>query len=299
MFLFTYGAAITMARDWDIMSLTLLAPVCMVLYQLNDSRHILSVRLIVSYTLLCGLIVGSFVATETINESSENRFYSILNSRDRSSWAILSNYFNDQGNNDRAADLKREMKNMFPGYVKLDRAYSLIDKGDLRGAQDIARRLVTTNSYNPDYLQLMANVYSKTTQYDQAEQYYKQAMKLKPYMAQLRNELGQLYMKEQRYDEALAQLKTARKIAPSLTYIAEGVGLAYHHLGYYDSALAVADTLLSNDHNSPGGHLLYMVVAVHDGDIAGARHHFQEYLKYGKARSDYNDLKKYYSYLLQ
>ncbi|MEW5994605.1 MAG: hypothetical protein AB1744_09435, partial [Candidatus Zixiibacteriota bacterium] len=131
------------------------------------------------------------------------------------------------------------------------------------------------------------------------EEYYRKAVNLNPYNPMLLNELGQLYIYWQKYSEAVRVLKRAHAQALEKTAITESLALAYIYQVHYDSALALADTLFMSDVNSPGGHLIYVVVALRQGNRHTAKHHFQEYLKYGSHRSDYSDMREYYSYLLR
>jgi tetratricopeptide (TPR) repeat protein len=298
-FLLTYGAAITMARDWDIMSLALLPPVCWLLHQIDSKKSTVDARQAFSYFTLCAAVVGSLLIVESRAESAADRFQSVLNTRDRSSWTILVNYLQEKGDKARAYALRAEMNRAFPDYRDLERAHALLDAGDVRGGVGIARQLVSRDPFNPDFLQVAAEAYVKAGQYEQAELFFRDAVRLRPYLPPIRNELGQVYLKQGRYAEALAELKAARRQDPTMTAITEGIGLAYVYLGQLDSASSVADTLYMADPHSPGGHALSLVIALNRGDQSAARAHFVEYLKYGEGRSDYANMKEYYSYLLK
>jgi len=79
----------------------------------------------------------------------------------------------------------------------------------------------------------------------------------------------------------------------------EGMGLAFYKLNKFDSTLLVADSLFARDRNSPGGHLLKMVIALQSGDRKNAKSHFAEYKKYGSNRSDYRNILEYYGTMVE
>ena len=300
-FLVAVDPTLGMARDWDLMSLTLLPPVLLLLLQIDRGGSWLTGRTILVYALVCICIALPFLATATVEGPSADRFYSLLRyygSKNRGGWATLVYYYRDKGNQKRYQELLQEMGGLFPDYRKLRQAYSYLENGDYNMSLKLAQGLVNRDPYQPDFLQILGNVYGRLGKYDLAKKYYGQAIKLKPHHAIL-NELGQLYLKQQQYLEASAVFKKAHKQAPRETPIMEGLGLAYIWLGHLDSASAVADTLFLQDKNSPGGHLMRMVIALRYGNSGKAKHHFQEYLKYGSNRSDYDNIREYYSFLLQ
>ncbi len=270
LFLLLIDPALGMARDWDLMSLTLLAPALLLLWLLGGKPGGMSAKVLVTYLMLCALCSISYVAANTRTAASEERFRSLLQyygTKDDTGWAIYAYYYLNGGEYSRAMELARFMEK---AGIRLDKTYHIL-----------------------------AVLHNKAGRLSEAEKYYHLALGLRPRHPLLKNELGQLYMKQGKYDKALITLKEARRINPTLTFVAEGVGLAYYHLGHLDSAINIADTLFMGDKNSPGGHLLKMVIAITQGDMNLARYHFKQYLKYGFHRSDYNNISEYYSYLLR
>jgi len=270
LFLFLIDPVFGMARDWDLMSLTLLAPVLLLLWSLGGKPGRMSAKVIVTYLILCALCSISYVAANTRASASEERFHSLLryySTKDNTGWAIYAYYYLNGGEYSRAMELARFMEK---AGIRLDKTYHIL-----------------------------AVLHNKAGRLPESEKYYHLALGLRPRHPLLKNELGQLYMKQGKYDKALVTLKEARRINPTLTFVAEGVGLAYYYLDHLDSATGIADTLFMGDQNSPGGHLLRMVIAITRGDMSTARYHFKEYLKYGSERSDFYDISEYYGYLLE
>ncbi|MFH1374200.1 MAG: tetratricopeptide repeat protein [bacterium] len=282
-FLLTIDPFLGMARDWDLMSLTLLAPVLLLIYQISQGGTQLKGKMIVTYAILCVIITSLFITVATREGPAADRYYSLLRyygSKDRSGWAIFANYYRDRGDQKRSQELVVEMDGLFPQYRKLRQAYSYLENGDYEDALKLAQELVDEDPYQPDFLQILGNVYGNLGKYELAEHFYTQAIRLKPHHL-IMNELGQLYLKQQQYRLALSVLKKAHARAPRELPVTEGLGLVYYRLGHLDSALAIADTLFATDKNSPGGHLLKMVIAITSGENNTAKYHFAQYLKYG------------------
>ncbi|MFQ5500289.1 MAG: tetratricopeptide repeat protein [Candidatus Zixiibacteriota bacterium] len=297
-YLVLFGAAITMGRDWDVMAIGLLSPTIHVLYCLQSARWRVSGRAVVATGLATATVTLCFLSVAIQSKPSEDRFYTLLNERSQNGWVILANHFLLEGNRSRHDSLMREIATRFPLRQELHEAYRFLESGRVSEARKLAIDLVEADPYEAALLQFMGNLYRKTGPFDSAESYYVRALQLHPYQATTMNELGQLYMQQRLYPRAIAILREAHSLAPEKTFITEGLGLAHIYMQHYDSALALADTLFMTDPDSPGAHLLSMTVALRGGDQVSARQHLQEYLKYGRSRSDYDRIRKYYGYLL-
>ncbi len=296
-FLMLFGAAITMGRDWDIMSLSLLAPVLLLLYLLTGANWKPPIRLLTVYTLVVGVMAVSFFAVGTRTEPTEERFHTLLNHCNRNGWVIYANHFLLKGDTARFNQHMREMNRLFPEYADLARTYRCLERGDYRQAYRLANALVSANPYEPDFLQVLGNAYGKRNSFDSAEYYYHRALSLLPYHTGILNELGQLYMTQQKYDQAVQTLTRARRISPERTFITEGLALTYIYLRQLDSASALADTLFMTEPNHAGAHLIKLTIALCQNDLEAARYHYREFVAHGQGRSDYDRMREYYGYL--
>ncbi len=299
LFLTLYGAAITMGRDWDIMSLCLLAPLLLVLYQIDFSNIVLPNRIIFNYIIITFFITLSFLSVGTQTIPTENRIYTLLNNRNRNGWIVYANYFLLNNDINRHNEIIQEERERFPNYSLLKKAYAYLERGNYSKAMEIARKLVEKDPYQPDFHQILGSIYGAYNNFEKAEYHFNVAMRLHPYQPTLMNELGQLYMKQGKYDKAKEILRKAHWLSPERTFITESFALTYIYTQQYDSALALADILFIDNNNSPGGLLIKMTVAINSGDLKSASHYYKEYLKYGTQRSDYEGIKKYYQYLNQ
>lgn len=256
-------------RDWDLMSLTLLSPLLLIIRLIVIEKFKRLNPHIISFILLTSLMTSSFVAANTKPPATVDRFESLLRYyefKDETGWAVYAYYFLNNDQFDKALEVAGFMEK---NEIRLDKTYHLL-----------------------------AMLNKKMGKYSEAEKYYILALKYKPYNPYFLNELGQVYLKTYQYEKALQIFIKANKIDPSLTFVLEGMGLAYIYLGLTDSTLVVAENLFKNDSNSPGGHLLYVTVAISQGEEVLAKSHFMEYLKYGQSRSDYVKMKEYYKFLL-
>jgi len=269
LFLVFIDPRLGMARDWDLMSLTLVPPFLLLIYQLGQFVPPISARMVVLYSAACLITTGSYVATSVNTGASEDRFYSLIryyDRKDEAGWGILASYFLNKGDYPRAEQIAEQMRSM-----------------DIRAA---------------DVSHILGVVGRKSGRVEEAEANLLLALRRKPRNPRIRNELGQIYLGQGRYSEALAMLRQARSEDRSSTPILEGIGLAHVYLGHLDSASRMADTLFLGDSNSAGGHALAMVIALNRGNQGLAREHFEEYLEFGHSRSDYRTLCKRFGYLL-
>lgn len=292
-----YGAAITMARDWDVMAFGLLGPILLAVLTLSSGFRNNSSRLISSVAASAFAISALYIATCTLTLPAEERFFSLLNERTRSGWVVLSNYYNLKGDTSKAREVSRAMAEQFPDYKLLAEAYARVERKDVEGAHQVALRLFVKDSTQPDFLQILANTYGKKGRTDSADYYYRKAIAYNPYNNVVYNEYGQLLLSIGRHDSALVVLTKANSLPPVRSFILEGLALAYVKLERIPEALAVADTLFSSDSNSPGAHLISMIIDIRHNDLPSARSHYEAYLVSGKSRSDYQGIRQYYAYL--
>ncbi|MBI5267650.1 MAG: hypothetical protein HY851_10500 [candidate division Zixibacteria bacterium] len=301
LFLFVIDPVIGLGRDWDLMSLTILPPMLFLLYRIGQIKADIPTRVVLASGLVGVLVTGLFLAVNVGAASSESRMHELLRyygAKNRSGWVILANYHLENGHTDQWREIGKERDSYFPEDQKLVDAYELLARGQYEQVLAISRELITIDPYRGDYYQILGNVWGKLKRYDSAETNYRTAIKLIPYAPMLKNELGQLLLNEGKFSDAVNLFKQVRSFDHSIVVVAEGLALGYYFLGFSDSAAAIADTLFMADRNSPGGHLIYMIVAIRDDDQQAARFHYEQFLLYGKSRSDWSPIKEHYRYLV-
>ncbi len=297
LFLLVYATPFSMGRDWDLMALSLIAPSLLLLYLIEKGSNSLSKRILLIYVLITFFCTFSYLTVSTKKNPSEKRIHALLGNRDITGWIAYADHFLAQGDTTSFREIHRERIDLFPGIKKIKQAYKFIEEGDYYKAGKLADELVEMDPYNSNYLQLKGLVYDKLGQYDSCKIFYDKVLQLRPNRFTILNEAGQLYIKLKDYDKAIKLLQKAHRIVPDTTSIIEALALAYIHKNEYDKALSLADTLISKDVHSPGASLIRLTVAARQGDWQNARKYYLEFLKYGKGRSDYENMRDYYKNL--
>ena len=270
LFLFLIDPLLGMARDWDLMSLTLFAPYLLVINQLNFEKSKRSIQIVIAVSLICVSFSMSYIATNIFIPNSGDRFASLLNyygMKDEIGWSFYSNYLIKINEYDRAKNITEQM----------------LEKG--------IREFSSHKN--------LAELYKETNQLDLSESHYSKALRLKPKNSLVILELAQLLLQKGDYQKALVTFKNAQSLKPDDDLITDGISLAYLHLGYLDSATVIADSLFIKDSNSSQGHIISLIVSIKQNNLEKAKYHFSEFIKYGKNRNDYIIIKKQYEYLLK
>ncbi len=270
LFLLVVDPAIGMARDWDLMALTLLAPGLLVFRVWITSSNNLNARVAVSYTLTCAFITASYVAANTSPPASVNRFQAIVEyygTKDDTGWPILTGYHINQEKYDRAIQLARYMEERG---IRPDKTY-----------------------------RNLAVLLEKRGEYAEAEHYYRLVLQHRAPNASLLHKLSQVLMVQGKHQETLDVLKAAHQLAPDDIRITEHLGLTYLHTKQYDSALAIADTLFARNPHSAVGYLLLMTDAIVKGNTEAARANYEAFLEHGTDRHDYEAVKDRFRYLVE
>jgi Tetratricopeptide repeat len=301
-FLLLVDPVLGLARDWDLFSLTLLPPVIFIFLKLRDFEVKRLSSFVIPYTLVCVLGTGLFLASNISAQSAEDRFHSILKyygAKDRGGWIILANYLKDGVDHERRQQVLSEMSLLFPEDESLKLFHKYLKHRDYSAALGLAKEMYRQDPFRTDFLQALGNAYWRLKIYDSSNYWYQKAIALRPHHTMMLNEYGQSLISQNRFEEALQVLRRAHYYDPTRTVIMEGMGLTHYKLNQLDSALVFADSLFALDSNSPGGHLLELIVALQSGNREKARRHFQEYKKYGAGRSDYRNILEYHHNLEQ
>ncbi len=299
LWLFLIDPGLGMARDWDLFSISVLPLGLFVFHATVNNDKCLSAARVFCYLILSLIITASFIMVNFVLSASEDRFLDLVRrykARDYAGWSALSYYYYNKKDFEKSKLIADEMIQYLPVRGKVIQAQIALDMNQPERALSIGLDLFKSEKNNSDVLHLLAKAYKQLKEYELSEKYYLDLLKMKRH-SRIANELGQLYLETSELDKAIEIFKEIRKSDPTLTNVTEGLGLAYFRKGENESALAIADSLFMDDRNSPGGHLIKMVVAISRGAMDSAKSHFMQYLKYGKNRTDFENIKQYYSYL--
>ena len=300
LFLFLVDPSLGMARDWDLMSITLLFPCLYLLGRLSLAEWKPDSRFAAGYTIFCLAMTFLFLASVLENSAAEARALALLRSnqlKDNAGWAILSNYYQARGDLAKAGEITDEMNSFFPEQAKLSEAHLYLGQGEYAKALALAEELYHKDPYRSDYLQVYGTALWKSGRAREAVDVYQSAIALRPFYPHLKNDLGQIYIQLGQLEDAIKILKEARAQDPALTSVAESMALAYITRKNYDSAMAIADTLKKETGDAAGSHLIQMVIAINTGNVAYAKDEFAKYLATGQTRSDYERIKEHYAWV--
>ena len=300
MFLVSVDPGLGMARDWDLFSLMFLPMVLLILVHVTRQPHGLTGRFVATYTIVCLCLTVIALSPNVWVKDPSPRLRALLEyygDKDRSGWAILSNYLHDSGKLQEAQAVLDRWYEVFPEERDLHQASDLLEKGRYDAVLTIGRRLLAVDSMRWDFHNIVGAAFSRMGATDSAEAHLKAAVGLSPYIATLHNDLAQLYLNTGRLPEAEREYLLLRRLDNRQTFALEGLGLVYLKTGRLDLASAIADTLFQGNAHSPGGHLLLMTIALNRGDQHLAAQHFAAFKRYGAGRSDYRNILDYYGYL--
>ncbi len=264
-----------MARDWDLFSFTLLPAVLLVLHQIVERRPP-SRGFVMGYTAVCMILAGLAIAPNVWGNDPARRLGALLDfygRKDHSGWVVLNNYLRDARRIEQAQATLMRWESVFPEDKEFRKASDAVMKGDAGSALAIGLKLLVIDPYRWDFHHLVGVAYARVGNNQESESHYKTALQLSPNMPTLRNDLAQLYLNTNRLVEAEREFLIIRRADKRLTYVLEGLGLVYVKMDRLDAAMAIADTLFQGDSNSPGGHLLFMTIALRRSDQAGASLH--------------------------
>jgi tetratricopeptide (TPR) repeat protein len=295
-FLLTIDPVFGLGRDWDLMSFTLLAPIILLLLLARPVADKLSMSRLSGYALVCFSATFLYLAANLSVEPSEERYHSLLEnygSKNRSGWTILSSYYAERKEWERTREIARELAHLFPDEGILLGVVDDLANGQYERALKNAGLLYQKNPSRVDYIQVYASALNKNGQREQAIELYRQATKLRPYLADQHKELGLILLDIGKYDDAIIELEQAWKQDRSLFAAGEGIALAHIRKGDFSSAEKMAEQLI-REGDTPGAHLTQMVICLNQGDMEQARVHFLQFKQLGTKRADYANILQYY-----
>jgi tetratricopeptide (TPR) repeat protein len=300
LFLLLVDPSLGMPRDWDLMSLTLLFPILLLVRSIVRPDQKLPGGLIAGYGLISLAMTVAFMGTVLYRPSAEARMLDMLRyneGKNNTGWGVLSNYYQQKGESAKVDAITAEMRQFFPDEAVLSEAHLCLSRGDFKRALSLAEGLYRKDPNRSDYVQVYGTALWKSGDLEHAISLYRDAIALRPWYVQLKNDLGQVYIKAGKYDEALAVLKEGRAQDPTLHVVTESIALAFIYQHRYDSAMVQADLLLRSGDDEAGGHLVAMFVLITTGRVAEAREHYHRYIELGKSRGDYQNIVRTYTWL--
>ena len=298
-FLLLVDPVLGMARDWDLMSLTVLPPMILLLYWLAKARFVVSWRIAAAYALLCMLATGMFLTVYQSEAGAVDRQLDLLTrygDKDRGGWTILEQYTRSMGFTDRTARTLSAMDKYFPNFRQYRLATEALRDGDFVTARAIGLQLVASDSTQGDFSELLGCAFQAMDSLSQAEYWFSSSAAINPYHDVLA-ELASVYLIERKFDLAYASAQRAHAMSPGTTAITELLVQAATQANHLEQARAIDDSLLVENPASATAHLLGIDICLRQADTLGARNHFKIFQAAGRGRPGYDAIMKAFDFL--
>ncbi len=300
MFVLTMNPVLGLARDFDLMSLALFAPVLFVLHLINKATRPVTVQFVMVCVTVSLLVSASYLQANISVASSENRIHDLLRyygAKERGGWMSFAGYLQNKGDTFRHDEVVRETDAIFPDRKKHRNVLSLLSSGKLEEASTLAEQLVVSQPDNGEFLAVLGQVKMRQGEYARAARLYEMAVKTHPnhhnYIA-----LGRLRLLLEDYPGAISALEKADRLSPNSGEIIMLMCNACFMAGDLDRAAALADRMFKIRPHSPDACIFYILYSVEIGDLAQAKKYYREFLEYGTSHWEYEGIKVEYKYLL-
>jgi Flp pilus assembly protein TadD len=117
-------------------------------------------------------------------------------------------------------------------------AYSELDKGNVKAAEDNVKTVLVFQNGNNEALSLLGKIYYLKQEYKNAEHIFTKQIDLNGKSASACNNLGQALLKQKNYARAVPQFQMAQKLDPESGLIALNLAGAYAQQGKKQEAIA-------------------------------------------------------------
>jgi Flp pilus assembly protein TadD len=297
-FLVTMNPKLGLARDWDLMSLTLLPPLLFLLHRVGDWKSVPGRPLIAAVLLSCCLTFSILVAN--IGErSSERRIFDLLEhygTKERGGWTALSRYYQGRGRPDLQSQVDARIQMLFPDQMTYETAMNLLSAGQVAEAESLIHQLVESQPNHGQYLAALGDIRVAQGNMNEAIALYEKAIKTHPHHRNYFN-LGRAYIATGNLVSGLRALEEANRLSPANEEILVELCRGYGKIGKLDKARESASALLKINPRSPDGLIIALISASQSGNRAEASRLYREFLQYGTEHPDYEAVKKSFDQL--
>jgi len=307
--LFSYGALyflilmnpkLGLARDWDLMSLTLFPPLLLLLYRIRDWSR-LSAGPLIATVVLSACVTFSYLNANCRIDASEKRFFDLLQhygNKEKGGWVSLSYYLEHEGKLEFRDEVATRLSVLFPGIKKLETVRRLMQRGETEDAEVLVQGLVRDNPGHGLYLAALGNIRFSQGRIDEAIPLYTSALETHP---SHRNyfSLGRCYLLKGNISRAVQNLEEAYRLAPLQVEILIELCRTYATLGQMAPAKKYSDELLAIDPRAPDGLVIAIIAASRSGNRNEARQYYREFLQYGRDHPEYEAIKESFADLVR
>ncbi len=298
-FLILMNPKLGLARDWDLMSLTLLTPALFLLYRVGEWRKVSVGVLLASLVLSLG-VTFSYLKANCSKASSERRCFDLLRhygSKERGGWLSLASYLEHEGEVGFRKEVMTAMETAFPEQRMLEDARNLLGEDNLDEAELLALELIGDHPDNGLFHGLLAEIRFRQGRLAEAISEYKLAIKTHPSHRNYFG-LGRTSSFMGNKAAAIGYLEQAYELAPQQVEVLAELCRTHAQMGQLGPAKRYGDELLALDPHAPDGLIATTIHASQRGDRAKATRFYREFLRYGQDHPDYELVKQAFDHLL-
>lgn len=210
------------------------------------------------YVLLSQLLYIGNQSGEQLNEMIGHALDQSATLPERQQFFIKYYYYQVNNAPDKQRSLLERWKELYPNdfnpYLFLISYYQQtleFDKAKVIAKEALAR------GHKGQILLLLANLYSKTGDYEEAEKYYDEYAHLYPGKIQKLTELGNLYLNQGQLEKAKAYFEKLLVVNPAYTPVAVKLANTEARLGHLEQAKSMLEQLLTAAHTAKDSVAIY------------------------------------------
>lgn len=302
LFLLFVEPYIGFARDWDLMSMTLLFPLLFSFYFFEKIEFKFSGKLIFILLALSLSITSSYIYINVKHDLAVDRYASIIESKEglqyRPGWTILNNYYIEIDQVEKSNEIRQKMDERFPEYNEMNKAYSYISAKNYPTANTISSRLIDRYPNNIDFIQLRAKLLVEVNMLDSAQYYLDKALSIQSTYPPVLMIYGELFIAKGDLKSAIKKLEEAYLISNGKLEIIEPLAFCYIQTNQLLKAAELAATLHEQKTSMQTYHLISMMISLKSSNNKKAAQHYEKFLSFGNTRADFDEIKQSYSYLI-
>jgi len=284
LFIFAIDPKLGMPRDWDLFSLSALAPTLLFIYLIRDKNTDSLKRLY--YGVFIYLIAASvpylMVNLHTGRSLDYVKYLADLDTgKSMSTLVTIREYYGAQGEQARGDSVNNIIPVRFPDVPKMQKAFSAIRRRDFNTARSVGAT-ITPDKFSANYHNFMYTLYIATGDYQRALAESDKLIQLQKYNFKYYLNRSYILMGMRRADDAMDALRLAYKYNRESDQVLEMLSSVHYNMSRFDSAAVYADILIGDDSANVAGYYLKCKAMKMLGDNAEARKYLDIYMQRGR-----------------
>jgi tetratricopeptide (TPR) repeat protein len=299
-FLIAMNPKLGLARDWDLMSLTLLAPLLWVICRISDWERIPGKLLAVTVLLSFGMSF-SYVTTNVGEVRPVRRHFDLLKhygAKDRPGWVSFERYLQTRTYLGLNREVSRRLEELFPYQRTYDEAIELLVAGQVDESERLIEKLVEAQPDHGQYLAALGDIRVIQVRLPEAIALYEKAIKTHPHHRNYFN-LGKSLLRTGNPAAGIRALEESNRLAPGTEEILVQLCRGYAALNQLEQAKKFSDELLAINPHSPDGLIIAIISAVQSGERTEATRLYRLFLQHGRDHKEYEAVKQSFAHLLR